>query len=243
MYRADTLNDKPVPGSCLSPIDRRAYFCAISVSCRLPGADRVGTGGVLFAEARTGLPHCRGGVRRSASEGPHVLWSSCDFSDRWWTTPFSVGRCWPRSTPVGRVSQRSAMQIRTCFVLPSSMDVAATWCAPSAARSSSRWCPGCSARSWGHCPGRRERRTSSSASRRLRRSSRSMWSRCVGRAVGTTSSSPMSSGPFPRPNNPVVRDRVPVNRTVEQRVSDTIAPLIPSTENSTRPPKLLEIRT
>jgi len=241
MYRADTFIDKPVPGSCLSSIERRAYFCAISVSCRLPGADRVGTGGVLFAEARTGLPHCRGGVRRSASEGPHVLWSSCDFSDRWWTTPFSVGRCWPRSTPVGRVSQRSVMQIRTCFALPSSMDVAATWCAPSAARSSSRWCPGCSARSSGHCPGRRERRTNSSASRRPRRSSRSMWSRSAARAAGTISSSRMSSGPSPHRSNPVVPDQVPANRTVEPRVNDTIALLMPSRE--TRPPKLLEIRT
>ena len=206
-------------------------------------AANVGTGGAQCPEAETGPARRRGGVRRSASEGPHVLWSSCDFSDRWWTTPFSVGRCWPRSTPVGRVSQRSVMQIRTCFALPSSMDVAATWCAPSAARSSSRWCPGCSARSSGPCPGRREQRTNSSASRRPRRSSRSMWSRCVGRAVGTTSSSPMSSGPSPRPSNPVVRGRVPVNRTVEQRVSDTIALPISSTENSTRPPKLLEIRT
>jgi hypothetical protein len=184
-----------------------------------------------------------GGDRRSSSTLPHVLWFSCDFSDRWWTTPFSVGRCWPRSTPVGRAWQRSAMQIPIFYVPPSSTAAAATWCARSAGRSSSRWCRGCSARSSDPCPARRERPTNSVGLLPPKRNFRSMWSRSAARAAGITSSSPTSSGPCPHPSNPVAHDRDPVNRTVELRVNDTIASLNPATENSTRPPRLLEIRT
>ncbi len=154
---------------------------------------------------------------------PHVLWSTCDFSDRWWTTPFSDGRCLPRCTRAGPASARFAMRIRTCSEPPSFTAVAATSSVRSAEKSSSRWFPGCSGRSSGRSPARRAQLTNWSDWPPPRKSSRCTSSRCAVRAVGTILFSPTSSVLYPPRSNRAGPDRVRANRTVEQRVNDTIA--------------------
>ncbi len=57
---------------------------------------------------------------RSGSPIADVLWSSCDCSDRWWTTHFGDGPCWPRSIRDAPASPRSATPIPICCAPPNS---------------------------------------------------------------------------------------------------------------------------
>lgn len=174
---------------------------------------------------------------------PHVLWSTCDFSDRWWTTPFSDGRCLPRCTRVGRASLPCATPTRTYFGLPSSMAAAAMSSVRSAEKNSSPSSRGCSARSSARSPVPLAPPTSWSAWRPRRRNFRYTWSRCVVPAVGITSFSPTSWVPYRPRSNRAGRGRVHANRTVEQRVSDTIASLSDPVGTSTCLPQTLETCT
>lgn len=178
-----------------------------------------------------------------ACRRPHVLWSTCDFSDRWWTTPFSGGRCLPRCTRAGRASPPCATPTRIFFGLPSSTAAAATSSVRSAEKNSSPSSRGCSETSSASSPGLLAPPTNWYALRPRRRSSRYTWSRCAVPAVGITSFSRTSWAPYRPRSNRAGRGLVHANRTVEQRVNDTIASLIAPVGTSSCLPQTLETCT
>ena len=115
------------------PVLRASLGCTTTVNffTFLAGTGMV----VLFADRELQLSP--GAIGLTLGIGPsHVLWSSCDCSDRWWTTRFVGGPCWRRSTRDAPASRRSATPTPTCCAPRSFTESPAPSCARSAARNS-----------------------------------------------------------------------------------------------------------